>query len=125
MKPFQRAERVSMQIQRELSGLLRKGINDPRLEGAVITGVKTAKDLKSARIYFCAPGEEAAREQVMAGFQTARPFIKRELARRLGLRYMPEIHFYYDESLDYGAHIEDILRSLHAGNGPDNPTTDK
>jgi ribosome-binding factor A len=125
MKPFNRAERVSMQIQRVLSGLLKKGINDPRLEMAVITGVKTAKDLKSARVYFCAPGEETAKEKVMAGFQAARPFIKRELARRLGLRYMPDIHFYYDDSLDYGARIEGVLRSLHTVNGSDNTSTEK
>jgi ribosome-binding factor A len=125
MKPFERADRVSMQIQRELSGLLKKGISDPRLERAVITGVKTAKDLKSARVYVCAPGEEGARQQVMEGFERARPFIKRELARRLGLRYMPDIRFYYDESLDYGARIDGVLKNLHAVNGSDNTSTDQ
>jgi ribosome-binding factor A len=125
MKSFERADRISMHIQRELSGLLKKGISDPRLEAAVITGVKTARDLKTARIYFAAPAGEDARKQVAEGFQKALPFIKRELARRLGLRYMPDLKFFYDESLDYGARIEGVLKSINAVHGSDHTSTDK
>lgn len=125
MKPFARAERVSTQIQRILSEVLKKEIRDPRLELAVITGVKTASDLKSARIYFSTPGGETARMQASEGFQKARAFIKRELAQRLGLRYMPDIKFFYDESFDYGARIENVLKTIHADYGSDPSSTEK
>ena len=125
MRPFSRADRVSTQLQRVLSDILKKEISDPRLELAVITGVKMASDLKSARIFFSMPGDEAARARTSEGFQKARPFIKRELARRLGLRYMPDIHFFYDESFDYGARIENIFKTIHADYGSDHTSTEK
>ncbi|MDX9788343.1 MAG: 30S ribosome-binding factor RbfA [Desulfobacterales bacterium] len=125
MRPFARAERVSTQIQRVLSEVLKKEISDPRLELVVITGVKMAADLKSARIFFSMPGGETARTQATEGFQKARPFIKRELAGRLGLRYMPDIKFFYDESFDYGARIENLLKAIHADDGSDHTSTEK
>jgi len=114
-----------MQIQRAVSDILKKEIRDPRLEMVVITGVKMAQDLKSARIYFCAPSGEATRIQATEGFQKARPYIKRVLAGRLGLRYMPDIKFFFDESIDYGAHIEGILKTLQAEYGSDNTPTEE
>ena len=114
-----------MQIQRVLSGLLLKGISDPRLEMAFITDVNMARDLKSARIYFGVSGGEDARKEAIVGFQKARPFIKRVLARKLDLRYMPELKFYYDESIDYGTRIESVLRTIHADYGSDNTSTEK
>jgi ribosome-binding factor A len=125
MKPFMRSDRVSMQIQRAISEILKKEISDPRLEMAVITGVKMAQDLKTARIYFSAPSGETARIQATQGFEKARPYIKRVLAGRLGLRYMPDIKFFFDESIDYGAHIEGILKTLQAEYGSDNTSTEE
>lgn len=114
-----------MQIQRAVSEILKKEIGDPRLEMVVITGVKVAPDLKSARIYYSMPSDETARIQAAEGFQKARPYIKRVLATRLGLRYMPDIKFFIDESIDYGSHIDSILKKLHSDYGPDSTTTEE
>jgi ribosome-binding factor A len=125
MKPFARSDRVSGQIQRALSDLLRKSIKDPRLEKVIITGVKMSKDLRLARIYFTlsdhvlsdppGPQKEAAE-----GLKSALGFIKRTLAQQLGLRYMPDLRFYYDESFDYGEKIETLLKTLKTDHAPDN-----
>ena len=122
MKPFARSERVSGHLQRVLSDLLKRKIKDPRLKSATVTGVKMSSDLKHARVYYVADGDAERREAVAAGFDSARGFVKRTLAQHLGLRYMPEIRFFYDDSLDYGAHIEALLKSIETEDGADSPT---
>ena len=116
MKPFVRADRVSGQIQKELSDLLIKQIRDPRLDMATITGVKMSPDLKLARIYFTISGTFPDKEKTIAnavkGFDSALGFIKRTLAKQLGLRYMPDLRFFYDTSFDYGSRIDAVLNDL-------------
>ncbi len=120
MKGYSRADRVAGLIQRTLSEILLREVKDPRLEMAVITAVKVSPDLKNARIYFSVPGGETERRQDAAeGFRSAGGFIKRYLGDRLDLRYMPELKFFYDESFDYGARIDKLLKSLEDGNGSD------
>ena len=111
MKPFTRAERVGKLIQETLSDLLLKQINDPRLEMTIITEVRMSSDLKFAKIFFSTSEYGQKREQVAQGFQSAMGYIRRELARKLELRYMPVLKFCYDESFDYSARIEELLRS--------------
>ena len=125
MKPFTRSDRVAGQIQKVLSEILKKRIRDPRLQMTTITGVKLSQDLRIARIYFIAPGGEKSRNEVTKGFQSALGYVKRTLARRLGLRYMPDLKFFYDESFDYGAHIDNLLRSIKQNNGSNNTQFEK
>jgi ribosome-binding factor A len=75
--------------------------------------------LKQARIYFTIHGGSQKAEAAVEGFESARGFIKRSLARRLGLRYMPDLKFFYDESFDYGSRIDQLLERIAANNGPD------
>jgi ribosome-binding factor A len=112
MRPFSRGDRVSGLIQKALSDLLQKDIKDPRLHMITITRVKMSPDLKFAKIYFCTGSGENGREAAAQGLQTAMGFIKRSLAPELGLRYMPELKFFYDESFDYALHIYRILDSI-------------
>lgn len=112
MKPFTRADRVGGQIQRAISDLLRKRISDPRLANATISEVKMSADLKLAKIYYTLSVGGNAQAQALAGFDSASGFIKRSLARELGLRYMPDLKFFYDDSFDYGAKIDSLIQSL-------------
>ena len=106
-----------------LSDLILKGINDPRLAQATITGVAMTRDLRIAKIYFAAHGGEHDEAALAAGFESAKGFIKRELARELGLRYMPELKFYYDTSFDYGARIDRVLKRIRSDDESNYPTT--
>ena len=119
MTLFSRADRVGGLIQEVLSDLLRKDIHDPRLQMATITNVKMSPDLKLARIYFTIYGDSKKSEDAASGFESARGFIKRNLARRLGLRYMPDLKFFYDDSFDYSMHIDQLLEKIKTNNGPD------
>ena len=124
-RSFNRAERVGGQVQKVLAGLIRKGVNDPRLAQATISGVTMSRDLRIAKVYFTAPGGSHEEPALLAGFESAKGFIKRELARELGLRYMPDLKFFYDASFDYGAHINRVLKSLQNNDEKNNPTADE
>lgn len=127
MKPFSRSDRVSGQIQKTLSDLLHRDIKDPRIDGVVITGVKMARDLKSAKIYFTTPGaidgDEKLKDEAVKGFNSALGYIKRTLAGKLGLRYMPDLKFFYDESFAQGARIEAVLKTIKKDDGSSNTTS--
>ena len=125
MKPFARSDRVSGQIQKVLSEILLKKIKDPRLENASITDVKMSRDLRIARIYFVASGNKKSMEDAVEGFKSALGYVKRTLARQLGLRYMPELKFFYDESFDYGSQIDKVLKAVKADNEPNNSLFEK
>jgi ribosome-binding factor A len=120
MKPFARSDRVGGQIQKILSEILLKKVKDPRLKNASITDVKLSRDLRIARIYFVISGNKKNVEEALEGFNSAIGYVKRTVARQMGLRYMPDLKFFYDESFDYGSHIDNVLKALKADNGPDN-----
>jgi ribosome-binding factor A len=111
MRPFSRSERVSGLVRKVLSEFLQKAVSDPRLAQATITGVKMSPDLKIAKIFFVTYGSATDSEETKAGFMSARGYLKRHLAGKLGLRYMPEFQFYYDESLDYGTKIDNLIKT--------------
>ena len=117
MKPFARSDRVCGQIHKVLSDVLLKRIKDPRLKSATITDVKMSRDLRIARIYFTTTGNKKSVEEAIEGFKSAIGYVKRTLAGQLGLRYMPELRFFYDESFDYGSHIDKILKEVRADDG--------
>ncbi|MEA1947143.1 MAG: 30S ribosome-binding factor RbfA [Thermodesulfobacteriota bacterium] len=125
MKPFARSDRVSGQIQKVLSEILLKKVKDPRLANASITDVRMSRDLRIARVYFVTSGNKKNIEEAAQGFKSALGYVKRTLARKLGLRYMPDIKFFYDESFDYGSHIDKVLKAVKADNGPNNTLFEK
>jgi ribosome-binding factor A len=122
MIPFSRADRVGGLIQKVLSNLLKKSIKDPRLKMTTITGVKVSRDLKQARIYFTTSGDSQKKGAAINGFNSAHGFIKRTLAHELDLKYMPDIKFFYDESLEYGTHIDELIESIKSENGSNHST---
>lgn len=125
MKSFTRSDRVGGLIKKILSELLLKDIKDPRLKMTSITDVAVSADLKSARIYFTTVGDAGRRQEAADGFKTALGYLKRELAPKLGLRYMPELKFFYDESFDYASRIDTILKSLKTDHESDHPTIEE
>jgi len=116
---FTRADRVGGQIRKLLAELLQKHISDPRLQMTTITAVKMTRDLKLARIYFITTGSRSEASAAASAFRSAHGFIKRNLARCLELRYMPELEFFYDDTFERAARIEDLLESLKTENGTD------
>ena len=111
-REFKRADRVSIQIQREINALLINGLKDPRLYGTNVTSIKMTDDLKHARIFYSIQGNETRQEEVDTAFRKASGFIKRELSSKLNLRYLPELSFCYDDTLDYAMKMENIFSKI-------------
>ena len=92
--------RVNVEVQRELSNIIRGDIKDPRVAPMTsVVAVEVAPDLKTCKAYISVFGDEKAQEDTVKGLQSAEGFIKRELARKLNMRNTPEIKFVIDQSL--------------------------
>jgi ribosome-binding factor A len=113
MLPGKRSVRVGDVILKEVAFLLLERVRDPRVQGVTLTGVRLSDDLKLARIYYSVMGDEARVENAQAGLNSATGFVKREIGRRSGLRYIPEIKFVYDPSLETGEHMERVFEKMH------------
>lgn len=110
-----RPERVANAMRREVADILENELRDPRVSGMVsITDVEVNPDLSAARVYVSVLHTEQ-RPQVLQALGHAAPFIRRQLAPRLGLREVPEIRFYADTSIERGARVDELLRKLHDG----------
>jgi ribosome-binding factor A len=109
-----RPERVADLLQREVADLLLRRVKDPRVAAVTVTAINVSRDLQNATIHFCLTGtsEVAALESALEGLNKAKGFMRQELGKRLRLRYVPQLVFRYDSSLDYGAKIERILKEL-------------
>jgi ribosome-binding factor A len=109
---FKRAEKVGDQIREVISEILLQELKDPRIGFVTITKVAVSDDLRAARVYYSVFGDAQQKEASYQGLESATGYIKRELGRRMRLKYMPEITFLFDDSLEYGEHIEELLRSV-------------
>jgi len=107
-----RAVRVGDQLLKEIAELLMLKVNDPRVKGTTLTGIHLSNDLKNARIYYSVLGGDKAVRQAQAGLDSAKGFIKREIGLRLALKYMPDIIFKHDRTLEMGDHMEKLFETL-------------
>ncbi|MBW1779845.1 MAG: 30S ribosome-binding factor RbfA [Deltaproteobacteria bacterium] len=112
MLPGKRAVRVGDMILKEIAFLLLEKVKDPRVQGVTVTGIRLSKDLKQAKLFYSIVGDQRQRERAMAGLNSAKGFIKREIGTRMELRYVPEISFVYDPSLEDGSHMEQVFQKL-------------
>ncbi len=110
-----RSEKVADLIQREVSEMLLKSIKDPRIGFVTITKVTVSEDCRFAKVYFSVAGTLAERENSVKGLDSAKGYIRKELGRRIRLRYTPEIIFQFDPSIEYAIHMEEVIQSLHQG----------
>jgi ribosome-binding factor A len=110
-----RTHRVGDQILKEISNLLLRKVKDPRLKGVSVTDVVMSRDLRHAYVYYSLFWEGQQKKEAHEGFESAKGFIRREIGERLQLRYVPDIQFRYDESLDYGQKMERLLAQLGLG----------
>lgn len=113
MAEGKRSEKVADLIQEEISGMLVKSLKDPRIGFVTITRVAVSDDCRFAKIYFSVMGSLTDREKSTAGLNSAKGYIRKELGRRMGLRYTPDIMFQFDPSIEYAIHIGEVIEHLH------------
>lgn len=120
MTGFSRTDRVAQQIQRELAELVRLEVNDPRVRLVTITAVEVANDYSHAKIFFTRL--DGKHEEAQQGLERAAGFLRSQLARSLKLRVMPQLHFVYDESVERGSRLSQLIDQAVAS---DQQTGDK
>jgi ribosome-binding factor A len=111
----QRLRRVADQIQRELSGLLRAALKDPRVGMITLTGVEVSPDLAHAKVFFTTLGDAEALARTETGLKRASGFLRVELGHRLKLRMTPELRFVHDASVERGVRLSKLIDDAVAG----------
>ena len=109
MKSYSRASRIAEQMQRDLAALIRTEIKDPRIGLITITSVDVSRDYGHANIFFTQLGDAKNAKACGEGLNRASGYLRHLLAERLGLRIMPALHFVYDESVERGIYLSQLI----------------
>ena len=109
-----RPARVADQIRKELSELVARQVHDPGIGFLTITHVKMTPDLQHARVYYTVIGDDKARKDAQRALGRATGFLRRQIGSRVRLRTVPELTFFYDESIERQDRIERIMLDLQA-----------
>ena len=112
MPNVHRQEKLGELIAAELSELLRTRVKDPRVGFASITHVEVSGDLRHAKVFVSVMGSPEEREATMQGLKNATGFLRHELATRLVIRFMPEIFFKLDKSIEEGSRILELIHRV-------------
>ena len=111
---YQRIDRISEEVRREVDRIIREDLSDPRVGGTFsITRAEVTRDLRFAKI-FVSILEEDKQQPMMAALKSAAGFIRRELGRNVIIRYAPELTFTLDTNIAYGVHIADVLKKAQS-----------
>ena len=111
-KNSNRMDKINEELKKELSLIIDNNLKNPHITGMIsVTKVKTSPDLRYARVYISLLNCKNVKE-TLDGLKSASGFMRSELARRINLRYTPELRFEIDDSMEYGARIESILKEI-------------
>jgi ribosome-binding factor A len=108
-KPSQRARRIGDEIQRELADLLRNEVKDPRVGPVTITAVEVSADLSHAKIFVTHLAGTGSAGEAIAALQRTAGFLRSALAQRLKLYSVPQLHFAYDDSIEAGMKLSQLI----------------
>lgn len=112
MSDSNRMNRVDEEIKKAVSKIISQDLHDPKLTGLIsVTSVKTTPDLRFAKVYISMINEKSKKENLKILKQSS-GYIRSEVARRVNLRITPELIFEFDDSLEYGSRIDEILKDI-------------
>ena len=115
MSSYQRIDRISEEVRREVDAIIREELGDPRIGGTFsITRAEVTGDLRYAKIYVSVL-EDDRREELLEALKSAKGFIRRSLGKRMIIRYSPELIFISDKNIEYGVHIAKVLAEAAGG----------
>jgi ribosome-binding factor A len=108
-RDFPRSRRIAEQIQRELSDIIRVELKDPRVGMMTITDVEMTQDNAHAKVFFTVLGQQPRIDEAAAGLQHAAGYLRSELAQRIKIRVVPQLHFEYDASVERGIRLSQLI----------------
>jgi ribosome-binding factor A len=107
-----RPDRVGEQIRQELSQIIAQQVHDPGIGFITLTRVKVTPDLQLARVLYTVMGDDKQKKETVKALERAIPFLRRQIGSRIRLRRVPDLQFFYDESIEHQDRIEQILLDL-------------
>ena len=108
----QRMERVQ-KLARQVLGELIHDLKDPRIGFATVTAVRITRDLRHAHVFVSVLGTEEEQSETMAGLESAKPYLRKELGTEMRLKYLPELDFELDRMTEDALRVEKILHDIH------------
>lgn len=122
---YQRIDRISEEVRREVDRIIRDELSDPRISGTFsVTRAEVTRDLRYAKIYISVL-EDDKREPMMAALKSASGYIRRALGKNIIIRYSPELSFVCDKNIEYGVHIAQVLaQAQKTGDAEDHATNE-
>jgi ribosome-binding factor A len=111
MHPYKRSARIKDLIREEVADIIMHKLKDPRLGFITVTDAQVSSDLRHARVY-ASVFEETKKEESLKILNSSAKFIRNELGRRIKIKFIPELTFKLDESINYGAKIEKLLNEV-------------
>ncbi|QSO53752.1 30S ribosome-binding factor RbfA [Alicyclobacillus curvatus] len=119
-----RHQRVAEQMKKELADIIRMEIKDQRIGFITVTRVEVTNDLQHAKVFVSVFGDKEQKQLTLGVLQKASGFIRGEASRRLRMRVTPEMAFVLDESGEYSAHIESVLKNIRDSSAHENRETE-
>jgi ribosome-binding factor A len=117
-----RIERVSSLMRHEISELLQRQVKDPRINQFVaVTEVSISADLKYAKVFVSCMGSEEEKQAMLKGLGAASNFLRKQLSKRLHLRHIPELSFEWDDSIERGDHLLQLIDKISTEHSPEEP----
>jgi ribosome-binding factor A len=113
-----RMERVGEEFREVLAEAILK-LKDPRVGFVTVTGVRVTPDLRLARVFYTALGDDRERAATRAGLRSASPHLRGAIGKQVRLKFLPELEFEEDVSIERSARIEELLRRMNAGEADD------
>ena len=114
-----RPERIADLLHQILAGLVRDKLRDPRIGFVTLTEVRVSPDLRHARVFVSKLGEISERDETVAALNHAAPYLRREVAHRARLKYVPDLEFIGDRAIETGMRVESLIQDFHRGDDPD------
>jgi ribosome-binding factor A len=108
-----RPDRVADQIRAEISVMLAREVHDPGIGFITVTRVEMSPDLLLARVYYTTIGSDSERRATAKALQRAIPFLKYQIGKRLRLRRVPVLEFFFDKSVEHQARVEELIQEIH------------
>ena len=113
MKRYNRIDRVSQLVHREISTIIDIELRDKRIGMVTVTGVEVSKDLRHARVFVSILGDDEEIKSSLDALNEASPFIKSHLKTRVVLKYLPDLRFFYDSSTVDGMRIDKLIEEIN------------
>lgn len=108
-----RIDKINQQLKREISGILQRDLEDPRLAFVTIIQASVSRDLRHAKVHYSVLGNAQQTAAAQEGLASARGLIRKFIGQRMTMRYTPELTFTHDQSVEMSARIDAVLREIH------------